>query len=411
MAPPDLFAEDPLVLFGRKARSPTLESYISQVWLATVLPFDQSFAIGFENVGTENVGTEETGTEEVGTEEVGTEEVGTEEAGTEEVGNKAIAQLWGRAKIKELMNQMVSGETTQEVEAVTQTALKYQLLSQYTAFVAVSNEIRVEQPNEELSINVPVNMPDGVSYEGVFGALARPAPMECSASIAVSPMVSAAPPKMASAKMGKSLGRSRTTNAHSSYRSLAQPPAQPPSLASRLGGLFKKKAKPQADKSVDPISRSDARPKPESAPIFEDEESLEFDDAMMLSADYEALSANAPHDASLAEGRSERRKDVASDHSPASHRIEIIEAEGLSEDAFRHLEQHLQTTRLESAQSGLLVFDLVIKDGRVKRIMLDMDASTSLDPRDVYPLRQALLTWSCPQLTLTSLRLKLQINA
>ena len=50
-------------------------------------------------------------------------------------GNVAIAQLWGRAKIKDLANQMYRAETTPGVEAITQTALAYRLLSQYTAFV------------------------------------------------------------------------------------------------------------------------------------------------------------------------------------------------------------------------------------------------------------------------------------
>jgi Ca-activated chloride channel family protein len=83
-------------------------------------------------------------------------------------GNDAIAQLWGRAKIKELQSQMYGMETTSGVEAVTETALAYRLLSKYTAFVAVSEEVRVED-GELQRVEVPVEMPEGVSYEGVFG--------------------------------------------------------------------------------------------------------------------------------------------------------------------------------------------------------------------------------------------------
>jgi Ca-activated chloride channel family protein len=83
--------------------------------------------------------------------------------------NPAIAQLWGRARIKDLMNQMFGGETTSGVEAVTQTALDYNLLSQYTAFVAVSEEVRVEPDGTRRRVQVPVELPEGVSYEGIFG--------------------------------------------------------------------------------------------------------------------------------------------------------------------------------------------------------------------------------------------------
>jgi Ca-activated chloride channel family protein len=84
-------------------------------------------------------------------------------------GNPAVAQLWGRHRIKDLMNQMVQYETKVGVETVTETALTYQLLSQYTAFVAVSDDVRVEPGTESISMNVPVEMPEAVEYEGVFG--------------------------------------------------------------------------------------------------------------------------------------------------------------------------------------------------------------------------------------------------
>ncbi|WP_366941883.1 after-VIT domain-containing protein [uncultured Nostoc sp.] len=60
---------------------------------------------------------------------------------------------------------MMSFETKAGVEAVTQTALTYQLLSQYTAFVAVSDDVRVEPGSEYVSMQVPVEMPEAVYYE------------------------------------------------------------------------------------------------------------------------------------------------------------------------------------------------------------------------------------------------------
>ncbi|MFN6526964.1 VIT domain-containing protein [Nostoc sp. ChiSLP03a] len=130
---PDLFCEQPLVLFGRKQDRVTGNLQISGI-AAGGKHYEKTFNLIFE-----------------------------------ETGNLAVAQLWGRARIKDLMNQMVSFETKASVEAVTETALTYQLLSQYTAFVAVSDDVRVEPGSEYLSMQVPVEMPEAVSYEGVFG--------------------------------------------------------------------------------------------------------------------------------------------------------------------------------------------------------------------------------------------------
>ncbi|WP_334733571.1 VIT domain-containing protein [Nostoc sp.] len=132
---PDLFSEQPLVLFGRKQDRASGNLKISGI-AAGGKHYEKTFHLIFE-----------------------------------ETGNVAVAQLWGRARIKYLMNQMVSFETKAGVEAVTETALTYQLLSQYTAFVAVSDDVRVEPGSEYLSMQVPVEMPEAVSYQGVFGSL------------------------------------------------------------------------------------------------------------------------------------------------------------------------------------------------------------------------------------------------
>ncbi|WP_414569790.1 VIT domain-containing protein [Nostoc sp. CCY 9925] len=131
---PDLFCEQPLVLFGRKQNKVSGNLQISGI-AAGGKHYQKTFHLTFE-----------------------------------ETGNLAVAQLWGRACIKELMNQMVIFETKAGVEAVTQTALTYQLLSQYTAFVAVSDDVRVEPGSEYLSMQVPLEMPEAVSYQGVFGS-------------------------------------------------------------------------------------------------------------------------------------------------------------------------------------------------------------------------------------------------
>ncbi|MBE9143177.1 VIT domain-containing protein [Planktothrix mougeotii] len=132
---PDLFAEQPLVLFGKK---PDSNSGVLQIQgsAAGGIPYQQQFNLNFESAG-----------------------------------NPAVAQLWGRSRIKALMNQMVQGETKAGVEAVTETALTYQLLSQYTAFVAVSDDVRVNPNEASVSVQVPVEMPEAVSYEGMYSSV------------------------------------------------------------------------------------------------------------------------------------------------------------------------------------------------------------------------------------------------
>jgi Ca-activated chloride channel family protein len=53
-------------------------------------------------------------------------------------------------------------------EAIVQLGLEYRLMTQFTSFVAVE-EMTVTTGGEPRRIEVPVEMPEGVSYEGVFG--------------------------------------------------------------------------------------------------------------------------------------------------------------------------------------------------------------------------------------------------
>jgi TonB family protein len=53
-------------------------------------------------------------------------------------------------------------------EAITQLGLEYRLMTQFTSFVAVE-EMTVTDGGQPRRIDVPVEMPEGVSHEGVFG--------------------------------------------------------------------------------------------------------------------------------------------------------------------------------------------------------------------------------------------------
>jgi Ca-activated chloride channel family protein len=157
LAAPDLFANQPLVLFGRKSDRLSGSIKITGV-AAGGERYEKTLKVNFDQGDN----------------------------------NPAIAQLWGRARIKDLMNQMFGGETTSGVAAVTDTALAYRLLSQYTAFVAVSDEVRVNPDGTRQQVQVPVEMPEGVSYEGVFGN-AQDAAVGASAAYPTSPMPAMAP--------------------------------------------------------------------------------------------------------------------------------------------------------------------------------------------------------------------------
>ncbi|MDQ2099010.1 MAG: VIT domain-containing protein [Tychonema bourrellyi B0820] len=150
IAPPDLFASQPLVLFGRKGDRTNGQLRIRGT-LAGGKTYEQILPVNF--VPAVSVRQRESNPAAIT---------------NTDFGNSAIAQLWARSRIKDLMNQMFGGETKSLVESVTNTALTYRLLSEYTAFVAVSEEVRVEPDGTRRQVQVPVELPQGVSYEGVF---------------------------------------------------------------------------------------------------------------------------------------------------------------------------------------------------------------------------------------------------
>jgi Ca-activated chloride channel family protein len=149
IAPPDLFASQPLVLFGKKSDRTNGQLRIRGT-LAGGKAYEQILPVNFAQSG----GRQRESTSVA--------------ASATDFGNPAVAQLWGRSRIQDLMNQMFGSETKSLVEAVTNTALTYHLLSEYTAFVAVSEEVRVEPDGSRRRVQVPVELPQGVSYDGIF---------------------------------------------------------------------------------------------------------------------------------------------------------------------------------------------------------------------------------------------------
>ena len=91
-----------------------------------------------------------------------------------------IATLWARTKIDAL-----TGDPGTE-EAITQLGLDYKLMTQFTSFVAVEETV-INEGGQPRRVDVPVEIPDGVSYDGIFGAneMAMAAPMMQFSSAAV----------------------------------------------------------------------------------------------------------------------------------------------------------------------------------------------------------------------------------
>lgn len=85
----------------------------------------------------------------------------------------ALATVWAREKIEDLQSEdwmgAQNGHPIPDIkEKIVNCALEYRLMSQYTSFVAVEQRV-VNVGGKQRTVDVPVEMPDGVSYDGIFG--------------------------------------------------------------------------------------------------------------------------------------------------------------------------------------------------------------------------------------------------
>jgi Ca-activated chloride channel family protein len=90
-----------------------------------------------------------------------------------ETAHAAIASLWARARVEAIMDEDLAAQQRGQVpderrERIVALALAHRLLTQFTSFVAVEEKI-VNEGGRQRTVTVPVEMPDGVSYAGVFG--------------------------------------------------------------------------------------------------------------------------------------------------------------------------------------------------------------------------------------------------
>jgi len=85
----------------------------------------------------------------------------------------AIATLWARAHIEDLQSQDWMGAQTGSPkphikEQIVRTALAHRLMTQHTSFVAVEQRV-VNIAGTTRRVEVPGEMPHGVSHDGIFG--------------------------------------------------------------------------------------------------------------------------------------------------------------------------------------------------------------------------------------------------
>jgi Ca-activated chloride channel family protein len=82
-----------------------------------------------------------------------------------------VAALWARAKIAGIRDGLHLGQDPKEVrEMATKVALKHRLVTRYTSLVAVDDRISRPQGAPHLREELPRDLPEGWSYEHVFGA-------------------------------------------------------------------------------------------------------------------------------------------------------------------------------------------------------------------------------------------------
>jgi Ca-activated chloride channel family protein len=91
-----------------------------------------------------------------------------------EPSHDVLASLWARTRIEDLMDQDLSGiqegRPKEEIkDEITKLGLEFRLMTHYTSFVAVEEKV-ITEGGVPKTVVVPVEMPDGVSYEGVFGS-------------------------------------------------------------------------------------------------------------------------------------------------------------------------------------------------------------------------------------------------
>jgi len=153
-----------------------------------------------------------------------------------------LAPLWARARIDWLMARDWLGIQQHNPDpkikkAITRLGLDYNLVTQFTSFVAVEERV-ITEGGKPKTVEVPVEMTDGVSYEGVFGAQG-----EQLRALGYLGKAKAAP----MAAQSRAFGRGRTVGIAADNVAFAAPTAPPP-VAS--GERLRERAEEEKDEAA-----------------------------------------------------------------------------------------------------------------------------------------------------------------
>ena len=325
---PDLFAEQPLILFGKKGDRANGKLKITGI-AAGGERFEQTLDVNFDaNSDSKN-------------------------------SNLGIAQLWGRSRIKDLMNQMMGGELKSLVDAVTQTALNYRLLSQYTAFVAVSEEVRVNPDGGKVTVQVPVLLPEGVNFgqesdNKTFGFSGSPSPTVTRNSTSVR--------NYRSLRGDSGSVQSNDQFNSSSFRSRNTIGNAPPA---------------EASKDVDSSIRSEPK--------------------VSGRLDLGTLS------------------DKKEDSQASNSQIQVVSITGLTGvdlvSAQQAIAQQLSSLQVPAGLNGTVILEIPIQNGRLTKFLLDDVSSTLKDKNLIEMLKRSLQNVMLPSTAKGTIRLTLNVRS
>lgn len=83
--------------------------------------------------------------------------------------HRVMGPLWARARIKDLERTMYRDKSKETVEKITALALRHELMSKYTSFVAVDETPSVAKGVKPMVVPVAVPIPAGTKREGFLG--------------------------------------------------------------------------------------------------------------------------------------------------------------------------------------------------------------------------------------------------
>lgn len=176
-----------------------------------------------------------------------------------------LATLWARTRVDDLMAQDFNGAqqgTMKEdvKQAITQLGLDYRLMTQFTSFVAVE-EMVVTDGGQPRRIDVPVEVPEGVNREAIFGEEQE---RFVSRGVLSQPVVTQSLAASSRPRAPKSVGGGGGGGGYGTGRNRSVRPANPPppppkptiGYANADGAdVDKKELSPEEQKRADLVSR------------------------------------------------------------------------------------------------------------------------------------------------------------